>query len=195
MIYMLRQRRLTLLDPARWDDRNDAAFLAEYKRRKRAAAVLALCFFQTPEKRHYWRGYADGMDGAAVEFRAERLLPALENVHNVAHGHVEYRTLQDVREKPLKVDDLPFIKRKAYEDEEEYRVTYTDKEKSIDFLDCDIDLNCILRVTLSPRLPQRFLDVVRQTLQGIAGCGELKVIRSRLIESEAWQECAYGAKR
>jgi hypothetical protein len=43
-IHMLRSRSITLLNPATWDDRNDAYFMAEYKRKVDAKTVLALCF-------------------------------------------------------------------------------------------------------------------------------------------------------
>jgi hypothetical protein len=33
-IHMLRTRTITLLDPNTWDDKNDAYFMAEYKRQK-----------------------------------------------------------------------------------------------------------------------------------------------------------------
>jgi hypothetical protein len=43
-IHMLRSRTITLLSPGSWDDRNDAYFMAEYKRRKGLKTLLALCF-------------------------------------------------------------------------------------------------------------------------------------------------------
>ena len=38
---MLRTKSITLLNPATWDDKNDAYYMAEYKRLKDAATVLA----------------------------------------------------------------------------------------------------------------------------------------------------------
>jgi len=49
-IHMLRTKSITLLDPATWDDKNDAYDMAEYKRLKQAATVLALCFTESGEK-------------------------------------------------------------------------------------------------------------------------------------------------
>jgi hypothetical protein len=40
-IHMLRTKSITLLNPATWDDKNDAYYMAEYKRLKDAATVLA----------------------------------------------------------------------------------------------------------------------------------------------------------
>ena len=194
VIHMLRTRTLTLLDPAAWDDRNDAAFLAEYRRKKGAAAILALCFFQEQGKWHHWRGYADGMDGACVAFRTPELLSAVEVVPRVMHREVEYRTIMDARENGLAVDDLPFVKRKAYEDEKEYRVVYVDQEEDISLRPFKIDLRCVLKVVLSPRLPKSFTTSVQQTLKTIEDCSALPVNRSTLLESEAWKKCALRAR-
>jgi hypothetical protein len=44
-IHLLRQKKITLLNPATWDDKNDAYFMAEYKRLKSAqnGSGLVLC--------------------------------------------------------------------------------------------------------------------------------------------------------
>ena len=194
VVHMLRTRTLTLLDPAAWDDRNDAAFLAEYRRKRGATAVLALCFFQERGKWHHWRGYADGMDGACIEFRADGLLSAVDVVPGVTHREVDYRTIVDAREKGLRVDDLPFVKRKAYKDEKEYRVVYVDQEQEISLRSFQIDLHCVQRVVLSPRLPKSFTTSLQRTLRAIEGCSELMVNRSTLLESEVWKKWALLAQ-
>lgn len=40
-IHLLQSRKITLLNPARWDDANDAYFMGEYKRLAGAETVLA----------------------------------------------------------------------------------------------------------------------------------------------------------
>jgi hypothetical protein len=40
---MLCTKCITLLNPARWDDKNDAYFMAEYKRTVVAGGVAASC--------------------------------------------------------------------------------------------------------------------------------------------------------
>lgn len=194
VIHMFRTRTLTLLDPAAWDDRNDAAFLAEYRRKKGAAAVLALCFFQEQGKWHHWRGYADGMDGACIAFRAPELLSAVDVVPGVMHREVNYKTILDARDNGIAVDDLPFVKRKAYEDEKEYRVVCVDQDEEISLRPFKIDLRCVLKVALSPRLPKSFTASVQRTLKAIDGCSALQVNRSTLLESETWKKCALRAR-
>src|SRR6516164_3658196 len=43
-----RTKTITLSNPATWDDRNDAYFMAEYKRKVDAKTILALCFGKLP---------------------------------------------------------------------------------------------------------------------------------------------------
>lgn len=49
LIYLLSERKLTLLDPKSWDDQNDAYYLELYREKKRLSSVLALCFTQASE--------------------------------------------------------------------------------------------------------------------------------------------------
>lgn len=54
LIYLLRKRKLTLLDPGSWDDSNDSHYLTLYKEKRKLKSVLALCFMQTDERYHHW---------------------------------------------------------------------------------------------------------------------------------------------
>ena len=76
-IHMLRTRTITLLDPGTWDDKNDAFFMAQYKRQKDLKALLALCFADCPETYHHWRVFSHGADGVRVEFDKALLLRGL----------------------------------------------------------------------------------------------------------------------
>ena len=44
LILLLTERKVTLLNPERWDDRNDAYFMKLYKDRKHFKSLLALVF-------------------------------------------------------------------------------------------------------------------------------------------------------
>src|SRR5690242_12938126 len=95
-IHLLQTRQITLLNPATWDDRNDAYFMAEYKRLKKAQTVLALCF-TNKETYHHWRVFSHGSDGVRIDFAEERLTAAFEGKRNIRCGLVRYRKIHDVR--------------------------------------------------------------------------------------------------
>lgn len=77
LFHIVQRGALTLLDPERWDDRNDVFFMGEYKRRKRARTVLALCLAKSEERYHHWKVFAHGSDGVCLEFNESLLLAAI----------------------------------------------------------------------------------------------------------------------
>jgi hypothetical protein len=187
VIYLLTERTLTLLDPQTWDDSNDSRYLALYREKKDLQTVLAVCFTQSDETYHHWRVFAPGASGACVRFKRARLLNALKGTHGLRTGPVRYLKLPEIRKTRLRTQQLPFLKRYAFEHEKEYRVVYESKTDRLDTLDIDIPLSCIERVTLSPWLHPALSGHVKRTLHAIPGCSRLEVVRSTLIGNEEWK--------
>src|SRR5262249_26604235 len=187
LIHLLTGRTITLLDPVSWDDKNDSHFLALYREKKSLATVLALCFTQTTETYHHWRVFADGSSGVCVTFDKDRLLSAMKKQRGVTARAVRYLKLPEIKKRKLKADDLPFLKRFPYGDEREFRIVYASKSVKTAFLDIDIPLGCIRRITLSPWIPAVLTGHLKDTLRRIDGCAELKIARSTLIGNEQWK--------
>ena len=194
-IHILEKKRITLLDPATWDDRNDAYFLTQYGIRRGGKRVLALCFCEGNQRYHHWRVYANGMDGVCIEFEGKWLLSALDHLEDVHDGPVKYRTLPQMMADPPAVDELPFLKRSGYRDEQEYRLIHVPAEQSAEIRDCEIPLECIRRVILSPWVPRGVKPSIVNVLRSIADCKELRVESSFLVDSEAWQAVARTARK
>ena len=168
-------------------------FLRQYKERKDARTVLALCFFLERERYHHWRIYASGMDGVCIEFDGHQLLSELEANCSVLHSQVRYRKVPDIRQSPPDLEELPFLKRYAYEDEKEYRVVYLDAEQVLNKRDCKIDISCISKIVLSPWIPRELADSLKQILRTIDDCARLQIQRSTLVENEEWKKFAVAA--
>jgi hypothetical protein len=194
LIYLLRERKVTLLDPAFWDDKNDSHYLSLYQQKKSLKSVLALCFTQVSETYHHWRVFADGSSGVCIRFSRPKLMNALKKQSGLRAKPVRYLTISDIRQMKLKVEELPFLKRYPYGDEREFRVIYESKTEKRDSLDIAIPLNCIQRVTLSPWIPLALTEHLKSTLRGIDGCEALKVFRSTLISNEQWKDFAEDAR-
>jgi hypothetical protein len=77
-IHLLRTKQITLLNPATWDDKNDAYFMAEYTRLNNAKAVLALCFAERSQTLSSLGVFSHGSDGVCIEFDKQKLLSAFE---------------------------------------------------------------------------------------------------------------------
>lgn len=190
-IHLLQKRKITLLDPSTWDDRNDAYFMSEYKRRANAASVLALCFAESHETYHHWRVFSHGSDGVCIEFDKDGLLGAFNHDRGVRHGVMNYTLLKQAKSMAdVDIEQLPFLKRWPYGDEAEYRAVYVDRDVSKPFHDVPISLGHIKRITLSPWLAAPLAESVKGTLKAIDGCSKIKIYRSTLIDNPDWKKLA-----
>ena len=133
LIYLLNERKITLLDPQSWDDGNNSYYLSLYRAKKGLKTVLALCFSQSTETYHHWKVFAHGSSGVCIRFDRKKFLEAVADKPGIRVGNVRYLTLQEVRDKKLRIRDLPFRKRWAFEHESEVpnslRVRYDGKEE------------------------------------------------------------------
>ena len=189
-LHILRKRVITLLNPASWDDRNDAYFMDQYKNQMSAQSVLALCFSQASETYHHWRVFSHGSDGVCLDFKSENLLSAFKNDKKIKSGLVTYKQIRDIENSRPDLEELPFLKRFPYRHEREFRIIYVDFDHVVDFKDYEITLDSIQRVNLSPWMPGTFSNAVKETIRSIDGCAKLKIVRSTLVENERWKGVA-----
>jgi hypothetical protein len=194
LLHLLQNKQITLLSPATWDDRNDAFFMNQYKQQAQFKTVLALCFSSTTETYHHWRVFTPGSDGVCITFGRDALLAALKRNPNIRAKSVRYKRIRELGDFRPSVGELPFLKRRPYKDEREFRIVYTDKEKEDEAKGFDIDLACIERVTLSPWMARPLAQAVKSTIKGVPGCAKLKVYRTSLLENEKWKRSATRSK-
>jgi len=193
LLYILRKRTITLLDPQTWDDKNDSHYLSVYQQKKSLQSVLALCFTQVSETYHHWRVFAGGSAGICITFEREELLKALKKQKGVTAKNVTYLELNKMGRKKLKMAELPFLKRYPYGDEREFRVIYESASTKHSALDVPIPLEAIDRITLSPWTPTALADTLKETIREIPGCRLIKVARSTLISNERWKKYSDAA--
>ena len=124
LLDMLMHGRIVLLSPSTWEDRNDSYYLDRYKEVKQFKTVLALCFSKRRETFHHWKVFSSGLSGVCIEFDRKLLLRSLAGQPGLTLRDVDYKLIQNVHESPPSVEDWPFIKRKPYEDEDEFRIVY-----------------------------------------------------------------------
>ena len=193
LISLLTNRKITLLDPTAWDDRNDSYYLSLYKEKENLKTVLALCFTQAAETYHHWRVFANGSAGVCVQFDRVALLKAVTKVTGIQAKEVTYLKLNEIRGRTLKVPDLPFLKRYPFENEDEFRIIYTSAEHKLPALDIPVPLASIARIILSPWLHTALYANLKATLKSIKGCSDLSIIRTTLINNEEWKKLGEAA--
>lgn len=191
LVYLLTEKKLTLLDPATWDDSNDSYYLALYRDKNELKTVLALCFTQASETYHHWRVFASGPSGVCVTFKRDALLEAVTQP-GIRKRRVRYYSMATLGSEDSKTRDLPFVKRLPFSHENEYRVVYESKDKHMSSLDIPIPISAIERVTLSPWVHRGLAVPIRKLLNTIKGCETLSVTRSTLIGNEQWKR--FGEK-
>jgi hypothetical protein len=194
LIYTLTERKLTLLDPRSWDDKNDSYYLQLYKEKKERKCVLTLCFSLSRETYHHWSVFAEGAAGVCIQFDRKKLTAAFRAQPGVRTRRVKYLRLPEIRERGLKIAELPFRKRHAYQHENEFRAVYESTTDAPKALDVAIPLSSISRITLSPWLPPALSDNVKKVLRAIPGCDKLSIVRSTLISNQEWKNLGEEAK-
>lgn len=193
LLHLLKTKRLTLLDPSFWDDKNDAFYLQTYKTKKQLAAVLAICLTESPETYHHWKVFAGSSSGICIRFNKKSLLKEIEQHVGVRHDAIVYKTLEELRGSPPSIDELPFLKRYAFRDEGEYRIIYTAKHASLKFRRLAFNLSSIVELVINPWMPKALVASVKETVRNIDGCEDLKIFQTNINESTEWKQIAQNS--
>jgi len=93
LLNLLRMKKIVLLDPSAWEDRNDAEIILEYKKRKKIRKLFAICFGIGDETIHHWKTYADGISGCCIEFDEKKLLKSFKGINEIRLGDVTYKRI------------------------------------------------------------------------------------------------------
>lgn len=192
LLDMLHNKRLTLLDPSRWEDKNDAYFLKTYKEKKNLKSVLALCFAKAPEAYHHWKIYSGNTSGVCIEFDEYKILDSLEADDYISRS-VQYKTIETLENNPPIIDDLPFTKRYAYAGELEFRIIYISTTEEIKIKQVSIGLDCINKISINSWVDEVSRKSIEKTIQNIPGCEKIKVIKSTVTENQRWKKIADNA--
>ena len=187
LIDILVKKHFTLVDPNNWEDRNDVYCLDVYKEKIKLKTLLALCMTDAPETFHHWKIYASGSCGVCIHFDEALLKEQLENEIGITCSYVNYKYVKDIFDKFINISELPFIKRKSYEDELEFRIIYADKSKKKEFKNIDIDLKCITKIVASPWMHKSLFKSVKELIRGIEGCSNIEMTRSAVVDFSQWK--------
>lgn len=184
LLDLLERKKLVLLDPKTWDDKNDSEIVLEYKRRKNVDRVLALCFSYADRTIHHWKTFSDGISGCCIEFEAASLRK-LFDINGLKHGPVVYKKIAEIDSGSIVLDEMPFTKRWPYFCEREYRVIREDNETAAEF-EVEVDLGDIRKITVSQRMPWQVFKTIKDILGKASPKSEVR--RSRLYEHRNWIE-------
>ncbi|MGA2502485.1 MAG: hypothetical protein ABSG01_00170 [Anaerolineales bacterium] len=184
LLDVLKRKRLVLLDPTSWEDKNDAETLLIYKERKKIQNLFALCFSYGDETIHHWKTFADGISGYCVQFDSTDLIALLKTQSGVRYREVEYKKINSLSNSTIEVNDIPFTKRWPYRCEEEFRITRggtSETRHEIPF-----DLRIITKVTISQQMPKQVYETIRESLRDAFDHPEKRINRSTIYRNQMW---------
>jgi hypothetical protein len=185
LLDMLKRKRLVLLDPSSWEDKNDSEILLEYKKRKRVQKLFVLCFSYGEETIHHWKTFADGISGCCVQFDPMQLIELLNHTRGIRYRAVTYKKLKDLKDEAVDVEDMPFTKRWPYRCEDEFRIVWTGRTKQTSY-EIPFNLKMITKVTISQRMPEQIYETIRGHLREVFRRPEQRINRSTLYENRIW---------
>lgn len=186
---MLQRKAITLLPPSTWDDRNDRLMMETYRDCRKLETLLALCLTSRGETYHHWKVFTERTTGVCIHFRRSGF-KAVMQATNVKVAKMTYLKLGQLDIGTFPVEDLPFLKRFAFEDEGEVRAVYENKAREKELKRVAIDLRIIEKVTLNPWMPKSVADSVRITIEALRNGAEFSVTQSSLIDARGWREFA-----
>jgi len=191
LLHMLRSRTITVLDPSStWEDKNDTYFLAKYKAaHQEIKSLLALCMTDASSTYHHWRVYAGAPSGVQIRFNPSAFRSWVDTHRNARLERVEYLRVDEFETCSRDLSRFPFLKRKAFRDEDEIRLIVEDTETTYKTCSLPFDLTIIEEIRLSPWLAEPLVDTIRATLaDAYAGCKSdwerIRVERTSLLENQ-----------
>ena len=184
---MLVERRVTLVDYAKWPDVNDRIGMKVYKDTLHYGFLGAMCLTMAKETFHHWQVFAGDSAGVCVFFRRNPFIAMFDGNPNVIHGPAEYVELPRIASVDASdIHLLPFLKRRGFIDELEYRIIgfSPDEEPAIHVA---LDPRAVSKITFSPFVHPALVASAKKVITGLAGWEDLRVRHSRLTDSQTWQ--------
>jgi Protein of unknown function (DUF2971). len=191
---MLNTKSFFLCDPQSWDDKNDSAFLAEYKSKKQLKTLLAACVTSADQTYHHWRIFTHGASGACIHFHNDQFFDWVARTNGITCGEINYKTLNELKSKTPTINQLPFTKRKAYEHEDEYRILFESKTEDFKIKNFEFNINMIKRILINPWLPYETFKSIQQIISYIPDCKNIKIERATIVKNSEWIDIAKKVK-
>lgn len=190
LIEFLQKKELTLLDPNNWDDKNDSYYLKQYCIKTTAKSIYSLCLSEARETYHHWKVFSQGSSGVRIEFHKGMFLVQVTKEKDLLTQPVTYSSLTELRANPPSLEELPFLKRSVFRDEQEFRLFLAKDTEQQPTYKIPVSLNTISRIILSPWLPKPVAEQTKRLLKSIKGCKNLDIFRSTLVDNENWKSFA-----
>jgi len=187
---ILGNNRITLVNPLSWDDKNDSYFIELYRNLLGdEAKISVLCFTTAVETFHHWKVFTPGDAGICIEFNRSKLVFSAAGLDSVETQDVKYYNFKELASLGIhNRNELPFIKRSGFGDEQEWRIV-SRSHSSIDHIRyLPITSDFVKRIILSPFMPEPLMQNTKRMIRGMDGYSRVKIDSSRLTDSRLWKQ-------
>lgn len=183
---IIKYRRITLTNIDNWDDKNDVYSIKKYIIAKKAKTALASCFTQKSDKYHFWKTYTNCDQGVRITFNKSRILDNLNNISDIHYSDVKYCIIKNL--KNISEDDLPFLKRRHYSDEKEFRIIklfHDDVVANLFYINIDID--AIEEIVFNPWINDIMYDEFKSIIKYKYGLNRVEILKTGIIDFKYWK--------
>ena len=187
---LLKNKRLILRDPKYWEDRNDYFLIQQYLENKKIVNLFATCFTSQVDAYHFWKIYTSKANGVCVKFKTRELFNAInldKFPNNFRFDSVKYRTLKDVTQSLVDINEYPFIKRLAFNAEQDARLIYEESKVALPYRLLKIDLESIKEIIVGPSVRDEYVNDCVATISSLIDGDNVKIRKSTILQSAAWQ--------
>lgn len=188
LLDILKNERIILRSPEYWEDRNDYFLIQQYSEFHSIAGVFALCFTANFDKYHFWKMYAYKPSGVCVTFETNKISDAIARDCEkdlFRFDVVSYKTIREVTKSPVDIKQYPFIKRLAFNAENEIRVFF-ESTNQLPYRTLKIDTKSIKEIVLSPLIRDEFLKDLKDLIKPFAPSSKIR--KSSILESDIWKK-------
>jgi hypothetical protein len=195
-LQMLKDEEILLPRPDNWIDKNDVIPLQYYRIAKQKMDLFALCFTHQRETAYHWYINNDLNSTCCIEFYKDKFEEIINgNNKKASRGKflfntINYKMISKI--KKLNINDIPFIKRKPYENEAEYRVIWIGSENN-PFKKIKITPNCIRKITVgSKAAKEKFISLIKEKSKTNKQWKSIIINVTTLEYNEKWIENIKG---
>ena len=192
LLDILYEKRMVLGDPSEWEDKNDQHVMNLYKDVSKLKTLRAICFAIGRETNHHWGRYGKGVDGACIEFKRQALLKSVPKTPTFRTSKVNYEYATTIKNefRRFSNQDLPFLKRKAFQAENEFRIIFASESESVDerVVEISFELDAIHRILISPHMRPTSYGSVKKVIKDLSGSNGITVTQSKVFNNKDWQD-------
>ena len=179
---LIKSKTIVLTNPTKWQDKNDIKLIREYEKQE-GNKVFLKCFCGGNETIHHWQSFAKSRKGCCIQFDARKLLKYVDIASlNLKHAWIDYKFISEIKAEKPPLDSYPFIKRKLYHIENEYRIVYSGTQEEL-AKKIPIKLDCITKITFSPLISNKDFQTKRKSLRKLLNIkpNKLKINQSTAL--------------